>query len=49
MYMPEGTIDRILNEQNLLTPLQQTPRRSTDNARGIRNEFADYFFSYTCA
>lgn len=47
MYMPEG-IDRILTgQQNLLTPLQQTPRRSTDKAREIRDEFANYFNSRT--
>lgn len=48
MYMLEGTLNHILTEkQNLLPPLQQTPRRSTDNAREIRDEFANYFYSRT--
>nr|CAI5856057.1 unnamed protein product [Callosobruchus analis] len=46
MYMPEGTIERFLEEgQNLLVPLTQTPKRATQNAKQIRDEFASYFYA----
>lgn len=45
MYMSEGIIDHISHErQSILTPLGQTPRRPTENAREIRDEFSTYFF-----
>lgn len=46
MYMPEGTIQRLLHEeQTLLLPLNKTPRRPTQNAKEIREEFAAYCYS----
>lgn len=46
MYMPEGTIERFLQEgHNLLVPLTQIPRRATQNAKQIRDEFASYFYT----
>lgn len=45
LYIPEGMINRIAQEQqNVLVPLEQTPRRPTENARQIRDEFSRYFF-----
>lgn len=44
--MPEGTIQRLLHEeQTLLLPLNKTPRRPTQNAKEIREEFAAYCYS----
>ena len=41
IYMPEA--NHIPDEQqNCLMPLEQVPRRSTENAREIRDEFANY-------
>ncbi|CAK1582633.1 unnamed protein product [Parnassius mnemosyne] len=45
MYMPEGNIDNVLEEQQLRS-LDQVPIRTTENAREIRNEYASYFYSH---
>ncbi|KAJ8963591.1 hypothetical protein NQ314_005532 [Rhamnusium bicolor] len=46
MYVPKGTIERLIQEeQNLLLPLTQTPRRPTEKAKRIRQEFAAYLYS----
>ncbi|KAJ8929350.1 hypothetical protein NQ314_017969 [Rhamnusium bicolor] len=44
LYMPEGILDQIAEENNILRPLEQIPRRSTETARDIRVEFANYFY-----
>ncbi|CAH1969962.1 unnamed protein product [Acanthoscelides obtectus] len=45
MYMPEGNIYNVLQEQPLRS-LDQIPIRATENAREIRNEFASYLYSH---
>lgn len=45
LYMPDGNLNIILNEQHLRS-LDQFPIRTTENAREIRKEYASYFYSH---